>query len=48
MVDTIGLRSVSFGTSFLLRDDSFVDRVIDVLARDHIACFVTATVTSEL
>jgi len=48
MVDTIRLRSVSFDTSFLLRDDSFVDRIIDVLARDQIACFVTATVASEL
>ncbi len=48
MVDTIKVRSVSFDTSFLLKEDSLVDRVIDALARDHIACFVTATVTSEL
>src|SRR5512136_785082 len=48
MVDTIKIRSVSFDTSFLLKDDSFVDRVIDVLARDQVACFVTTTVASEL
>ena len=48
MVDAIQLRSVSFDTSFLLKDDSFVDRAIDVLARDRIACFVTTTVSSEL
>jgi hypothetical protein len=48
MVDLLQIRSVSFDTSFLLKDDSFVDRVIDILARDHIACFVTTTVASEL
>ena len=48
MVEQLQIRSVSFDTSFLLKDDSFVDRVIDVLAHDHIACFVTATVASEL
>jgi hypothetical protein len=48
MVDIIQIRSVSFDTSFLLKDDSLVDRVIDTLARDHISCFVTTTVASEL
>lgn len=48
MVDPMQIRSVSFDTSFLLKDDSFVDRIIDLLVRDHIACFVTATVASEL
>jgi hypothetical protein len=48
MVEQLLIRSVSFDTSFLLKDDSFVDRVIDALARDYIACFVTATVASEL
>ena len=48
MVEQLQIRSVSFDTSFLLKDDSFVDRVMDALARDHIACFVTATVASEL
>jgi hypothetical protein len=48
MVEQLQIRTVSFDTSFLLKDDSFVDRVIDALTRDHIACFVTATVASEL
>ncbi|MCJ7696822.1 MAG: hypothetical protein MUO73_00615, partial [Thermoplasmata archaeon] len=48
MVEQLQIRSVSFDTSFLLKDDSFVDRVMDALARDHITCFVTATVASEL
>ncbi len=48
MVEKLQIRSVSFDTSFLLKDDLFVDTVIDVLFRDHIACFVTSTVVSEL
>ena len=48
MVEHLQIRSVSFDTSFLLKDDSFVDTVIDVLTRDHITCFVTSTVASEL
>jgi len=48
MVEKLQIRSVSFDTSFLLKDDLFVDTVIDVLARDHIACFITSTVVSEL
>ena len=48
MVNLLRLRSVSFDTSFLLKDDSLVDRVIDVLARDQVPCFITATVASEL
>ena len=48
MVNLLPLRSVSFDTSFLLKEDTFVDRVVDALARDHIPCFVTTTVASEL
>ncbi len=48
MVEQLQIRSVSFDTSFLLNDNSFVDRIMDILVRDHIACFVTATVASEL
>jgi hypothetical protein len=44
MVNIHQIRSVSFDTSFLLKNDTFVDRVVDVLVRDHIACFITATV----
>ena len=42
------IRSVSFDTSFLLRDSILVDRVIKQIARDFIPCFVTTTVMSEL
>lgn len=42
------IRSVSFDTSFLLKDDPDVDRVIKELKRDNIECFVTSTVISEL
>ncbi len=48
MVENLQIRSASFDTSFLLKDDLFIDVVIDVLSRDHIACFVTSTVASEL
>ena len=48
MAEQLQIRSVSFDTSFLLNDDTFVDRIMDVLVRDHIVCFVTATVASEL
>lgn len=42
------IRSVSFDTSFLLRDDPDVDRVLKQLKRDRIACYITSTVISEL
>ena len=42
------IRSVSFDTSFLLKDDSLVETVIHNLAHDRIPCFLTATVASEL
>ena len=42
------LRSVSFDTSFLLKDNIFVDAVINKLAHDYISCFITSTVVSEL
>ena len=48
MVDLMPLRSISFDTSFLVKDDSYVDVVIHVLARDAIPCFITSTVASEL
>jgi len=48
MVDAIPLRSVSFDTSFLLKEDQRVDEVIHMLARDKIPCFITSTVVSEL
>lgn len=42
------IRSVSFDTSFLLKDDPDVDRVIKKLKRDGISCYLTSTVISEL
>lgn len=42
------IRSVSFDTSFLLKDDPDVDKIIKELKRDRIDCFVTSTVISEL
>ncbi|UCE36376.1 MAG: type II toxin-antitoxin system VapC family toxin, partial [Thermoplasmata archaeon] len=42
------IRSVSFDTSFLLKDDPEVDKIIKGLKRDGIDCFVTSTVISEL
>jgi hypothetical protein len=48
MVEVLHLRSVSFDTSFLLKDTPLVDTAIKALVRDHIPCFLTATVVSEL
>lgn len=42
------IRSLSFDTSFLLKDDPKVDKIIKELKRDRIHCFVTSTVISEL
>jgi len=42
------IRSVSFDTSFLLKDNILVDTVVKKLAHNHIPCFVTSTVVSEL
>ncbi len=48
MVEQLQIRSVSFDTSFLVKTDSTIDKVIKVIARDRIPCFVTTTVASEL
>lgn len=42
------VRSVSFDTSFLLKDNPMIDKVIKILANDSIPCYVTSTVVSEL
>ncbi|UCD14663.1 MAG: hypothetical protein JSW60_04375 [Thermoplasmatales archaeon] len=42
------VRSVSFDTSFLLKDDPLIEKVIKALARDSVSCFITSTVVSEL
>jgi len=48
MAEQLKIRSVSFDTSFLLKEDSSVDEVIKILARDRIPSYVTTTVASEL
>lgn len=42
------VRSVSFDTSFLLKDKYEVDQCIKRIANDHIPSFLTSTVVSEL
>ena len=42
------IRSVSFDTSFLLRDIQDIDTIIKSLAHHNIPAFITATVLSEL
>ncbi len=44
----IPLRSISFDTSFLLKNKSEVDQCIKLIAKDLIPCFLTTTVLSEL
>jgi GNAT superfamily N-acetyltransferase len=42
------VRSVSFDTSFLMRLDPAVDRILKFLSKDAVPCFVTGTVLSEI
>ena len=42
------IRSVSFDTSFLLHYKTSIDKVIKILVKDSIPCFITSTVVSEL
>jgi hypothetical protein len=42
------IRSVSFDSSFLLHYKPSIDRVIKLLIRDKIPCFITSTVLSEI
>jgi hypothetical protein len=42
------IRSVSFDTSFLLKDSYLIDKIIDILNKDSIPCFITYTVLTEL
>jgi rRNA-processing protein FCF1 len=48
MVKYEEIRSISFDTSFLLKDSFYTDEVIKKILRDNIRCFVTSTVVSEL
>jgi len=42
------IRSVSFDTSFLLKNDIQIDKIIKILSNDNVSCFITSTVVSEL
>jgi rRNA-processing protein FCF1 len=48
MDNIMDLRSVSFDTSFLLKQSIYADNVIKILSKDKINCFITSTVISEL
>ena len=48
MAEYLFLRSVSFDTSFLLKDSSLIDDAVSLFQKDKIACTVTQTVLSEL
>ena len=48
MSNYLNIRSISFDTSFLLKDSFFVDEAIKKISRDDIKCFITSTVISEL
>ena len=42
------LRSVSFDTSFLLSEKYSIEKVIKILVKESIPCFITSTVVSEI
>ncbi len=48
MSEKIKLRSVSFDTSFLLKEKPQIDDIIKLLTKDNVPCFITSTVVSEL
>ena len=48
MVNQINIRSLSFDTSFLLKNNKIVDDVIKLLKKDKVQCYITSTVVSEL
>ena len=48
MANQINIRSLSFDTSFLLKNNKIVDDVIKILKKDKVQCYITSTVVSEL
>lgn len=48
MSNIIELRSISYDTSFLLKNSIIIDKIIKLLKKDEISCFITSTVVSEL
>ncbi len=48
MGNYVKIRSISFDTSFLLKDSYYVDEIIKKISKDDIKCFITSTVIYEL
>jgi rRNA-processing protein FCF1 len=48
MAKYVEIRSISFDTSFLIKDNFYTDEVIKKISKDNIRCFITSTVISEL
>ena len=48
MTKYVDIRSISFDTSFLIKDNYHIDEVIKKISKDKIRCFITSTVISEL
>jgi len=48
MKNQIDIRSISFDTSFLLKNNKIVDEVINILKKEKVQCYITSTVVSEL
>lgn len=48
MTNLLPVRSVSFDTSFLLKDTVLVDNVVAFLQKENVLCTITQTVLSEL
>ncbi len=48
MSEITPIRSVSFDTSFLLKDKAEIDQCVKMIKKDYIPCFLTSTVVSEL
>jgi hypothetical protein len=42
------IRSISFDTSFLLKDNLNTKKITDLLSKDHINCYISTIVLSEL
>ena len=48
MGNYVEIRSISFDTSFLLKDSYYIDEIIKKISKDDIRCVITSTVISEL
>jgi hypothetical protein len=48
MGNYVEIRSISFDTSFLLKDSYYIDEIIKKISKEDIRCVITSTVISEL